>query len=37
MINQKPIVYKKLSELEIEKKAKQVCEDGSQDCQKCHA
>lgn len=31
MINQKPIVYKKLSELETEKKAKQVCEEGSQD------
>lgn len=31
MINQKPIVYKKLSELEKEKEAKQVCEEGSQD------
>lgn len=31
MINQKPIVYKKLSELETEKKANQVCEEGLQD------
>lgn len=31
MINQKTIVYKKLSELEKEKEAKQVCEEGSQD------
>lgn len=34
MINQKPIVYKKLLELEIEKKAKQVCEEGDQDWSK---
>lgn len=34
MINQKPIVYKKLSELELEGKAKQVCEEGSQDWSK---
>lgn len=34
MINQKPIVYKKLSELETEKKAKQVCEEDSQDWSK---
>lgn len=34
MINQKPIVYKKLSELETEGKAKQVCEEGSQDWSK---
>lgn len=34
MINQKPIVYKKLSELETEKIAKQVCEEGSQDWSK---
>ena len=34
MINQKPIVYKKLSELETEKKTKQVCEEGSQDWSK---
>lgn len=34
MINQKPIVYKKLSELETEKKAKQVCEEGNQDWSK---
>ena len=31
MINQKPIVYKKLLELETEKKVKQVCEEGNQD------
>lgn len=30
MINQKPTVYKKLHELEEEKVAKQVCEEGSQ-------
>lgn len=34
MINQKPIVYKKLSELEKEGEAKQVCEEGSQDWSK---
>ncbi len=34
MINQKPIVYKKLSELETEGNAKQVCEEGSQDWSK---
>lgn len=34
MINQKPIVYKKLSELETEGKAKQVCEEGNQDWSK---
>lgn len=34
MINQKTIVYKKLSELETEKLAKQVCEEGSQDWSK---
>lgn len=34
MINQKPIVCKKLSELEIEEKAKQVCEEGNQDWSK---
>lgn len=34
MINQKPIVYKKLKELEDEKAAKQVCEEGSQDWSK---
>lgn len=34
MINQKTIVYKKLSELETEKKAKQVCEEGNQDWSK---
>lgn len=34
MINQKPIVYKKISELETEKKAKQVCEEGNQDWSK---
>ncbi len=34
MINQKPIVYKKLSELETEKVVKQVCEEGSQDWSK---
>lgn len=34
MINQKPIVYKKLSELETEKKARQACEEGSQDWSK---
>lgn len=34
MINQKPIVYKKLKELETENKAKQVCEEGSQDWSK---
>ena len=34
MINQKPIVYKKLSELEKEGKAKQVCEEGNQDWSK---
>lgn len=31
MINQKPIVYKKLEELKTEGKADQVCEQGSQD------
>lgn len=31
MINQKTIVYQKLLELEKENKAKQVCEEGSQD------
>ncbi len=30
MINQKPTVYQKLEELEKEKKADQVCEEGSQ-------
>ncbi len=34
MINQKAIVYKKLSELQTEGKAKQVCEEGSQDWSK---
>lgn len=34
MINQKPTVYKKLQELEKEKVAKQVCEEGSQDWSK---
>lgn len=34
MINQKPIVYKKLSELETKKEAKQVCEEGNQDWSK---
>lgn len=34
MINQKPIVYEKLSELETEKVVKQVCEEGSQDWSK---
>ena len=34
MINQKPIVYKKLSELKTEKKVEQVCEEGSQDWSK---
>ncbi len=34
MINQKPIVYKKLSELQTEGEAKQVCEEGSQDWSK---
>lgn len=34
MINQKTIVYKKLQELEKEKIAKQVCEEGSQDWSK---
>lgn len=34
MINQKPIVYEKLLELETEKKAKQVCEEGNQDWSK---
>lgn len=34
MINQKPIVYKKLSELETENVAKQVCEEGNQDWSK---
>lgn len=34
MINQKPTVYKKLQELEKEKIAKQVCEEGSQDWSK---
>lgn len=34
MINQKPIVYKKLLELETEGKAKQVCEEGNQDWSK---
>lgn len=31
MINQKPIVFKKLSELKTDGIAKQVCEEGSQD------
>lgn len=31
MINQKPLVYQKLLELEKEKKAKQVCDEGDQD------
>ena len=31
MINQKPIVYKKLKELEDKKVVKQVCEEGNQD------
>lgn len=34
MINQKPIVYKKLLELETEGKSKQVCEEGNQDWSK---
>lgn len=34
MINQKPIVYEKLSELKAEKVVKQVCEEGSQDWSK---
>lgn len=34
MINQKPIVYKKLFELETEGQAKQVCEEGNQDWSK---
>ncbi len=34
MINQKPKVYEKLSELETEGKAKQVCEEGSQNWSK---
>lgn len=34
MINQKPTVYQKLLELETEKKAKQVCEEGDQDWSK---
>lgn len=34
MINQKTTVYKKLQELEKEKAAKQVCEEGSQDWSK---
>lgn len=34
MINQKPIVYKKLKELETENVVKQVCEEGSQDWSK---
>lgn len=34
MINQKPIVYKKLKELITEKVVKQVCEEGSQDWSK---
>lgn len=34
MINQKLIVYQKLKELEVEKKSKQVCEEGSQDWSK---
>lgn len=34
MINQKPIVYKKLKELETEKVVNQVCEEGSQDWSK---
>lgn len=34
MINQKPIVYKKLLELEEEKIVKQVCEEGDQDWSK---
>lgn len=34
MINQKPIVYEKLSELKSEKVVKQVCEEGSQDWSK---
>ena len=31
MINQKPIVFQKLLELETEGKAKQVCDEGDQD------
>ena len=34
MINQKPIVYKKLKELEDKKVVKQVCEEGNQDWSK---
>ena len=34
MINQKTIVYEKLSELETEKVVKQVCEEGNQDWSK---
>lgn len=34
MINQKPIVYKKLKELEADKIVNQVCEEGSQDWSK---
>ena len=34
MINQKPIVYQKLLELETEKQAKQVYEEGNQDWSK---
>ena len=34
MINQKPIVYQKLSELEKEKVVKQVCEEGNQNWSK---
>lgn len=34
MINQKPIVYQKLLELETTKQAKQVCEEGNQDWSK---
>ena len=34
MINQKPIVYKKLLELKNEKIVEQVCEEGSQDWSK---
>lgn len=37
MINQKNIVYAKLEELEKEDKAKQVCEEGSQDWSKLPA
>lgn len=34
MINQKPPVFQKLLELEKEKKAKQVCDEGNQDWSK---